>query len=595
MSFIRTAAVLLILSVAVLAAAQDGRYRVTVEVLPGDDPSAVARQLAATYRGQLEPNDAGEPAGGFVVSLSEASAKLFAADPRVQSMREVRTEAAGTWYLGPYSYDGAGNIKSVVTPEGTDYFVYDAFSRLKSGTAGPGRSQAYTYDDFGNIKSIVTDGTVTTLLGVNPANNRIDNAAYEISGTYNASGQMLTYNGADTFVYDGLGMVRDATVDSSRQLYLYSPGNERIATVWLNGTTEGRSEWTLRDTSGAVLRRFSRLNGNWTWEEDYIYRGEVLLAAEIPTSAKTLHFHVDHLGTPRLITGNGGVQIAKHDYYPYGQEVTSAAQDAEKKKFTGHERDSANLDYMHARFARPFIGRFISPDPVVALDLSISQPQTWNRYSYGANNPMKYPDPTGEIINVSHLDSAQRLMLLASLLAFTGNEYGIDGSGNLYLIRLGPNSSESATWLINEAIKACTVYEVQPEDDTVINMGRVNPKSTNAMQLDFEDFKTIVTPNGIDREASGIGEVFMHELAHMFLGLKDPEEGKKTSETGPTIDWVNTVHRERGFPLRGPTYAPQVQFTGGFRPRYRIPFIDPATGKTIHIEVRLRGRKPPTW
>jgi RHS repeat-associated protein len=49
---------------------------------------------------------------------------------------------------------------------------------------------------------------------------------------------------------------------------------------------------------------------------------------------------------------------------------------------------------MNARMYDPQLGRFLSPDPFVqAPDFS----QSFNRYSYCLNNPLKYTDPDGEI------------------------------------------------------------------------------------------------------------------------------------------------------------------------------------------------------
>ena len=45
--------------------------------------------------------------------------------------------------------------------------------------------------------------------------------------------------------------------------------------------------------------------------------------------------------------------------------------------------------------SRTTLGRFIQPDSIIP-DLTNSQ--AWNRYSYVANNPLKYIDPTGHII-----------------------------------------------------------------------------------------------------------------------------------------------------------------------------------------------------
>lgn len=47
---------------------------------------------------------------------------------------------------------------------------------------------------------------------------------------------------------------------------------------------------------------------------------------------------------------------------------------------------------MNGRVYDPQLGRFLSPDPIVQ---SPSNSQSWNRYSYVFNNPLKYTDPSG--------------------------------------------------------------------------------------------------------------------------------------------------------------------------------------------------------
>jgi hypothetical protein len=84
-----------------------------------------------------------------------------------------------------------------------------------------------------------------------------------------------------------------------------------------------------------------------------------MLASITPT--ETQHFHPDHLGTPRLITGASGVQRGRHDYTPFGIETTPTQQNNQLLKFTSHERDRNGptgsedrdyLDYMHARYCQ---------------------------------------------------------------------------------------------------------------------------------------------------------------------------------------------------------------------------------------------------
>src|SRR5207237_962804 len=71
-------------------------------------------------------------------------------------------------------------------------------------------------------------------------------------------------------------------------------------------------------------------------------------------------------------------------------------------KFAGHERDflgswdTENTDYlddMHARYYNPNVGRFLAVDPVLG---NPKLPQSWNRYTHVANNPLNKTDPTGK-------------------------------------------------------------------------------------------------------------------------------------------------------------------------------------------------------
>src|SRR5260221_14592262 len=48
---------------------------------------------------------------------------------------------------------------------------------------------------------------------------------------------------------------------------------------------------------------------------------------------------------------------------------------------------------MHARYYSSTLSRFLSPDKVGSSQTS--RPQSWNRYVYGSNNPLRFVDPNG--------------------------------------------------------------------------------------------------------------------------------------------------------------------------------------------------------
>ena len=81
---------------------------------------------------------------------------------------------------------------------------------------------------------------------------------------------------------------------------------------------------------------------------------------------------------------------AKPEDWPW---ATSGTGDA---SFTGQNSDTVSsfYDFTFRRFS-PSQGRWISPDPAGLAAVDPTNPQTWNRYAYVANNPLSFIDPLG--------------------------------------------------------------------------------------------------------------------------------------------------------------------------------------------------------
>jgi RHS repeat-associated protein len=54
--------------------------------------------------------------------------------------------------------------------------------------------------------------------------------------------------------------------------------------------------------------------------------------------------------------------------------------------------------YFGARYYGSRIGRFTTIDPVYTWQENLVDPQRWNRYAYARNNPLRYKDPDGRVI-----------------------------------------------------------------------------------------------------------------------------------------------------------------------------------------------------
>ena len=140
-------------------------------------------------------------------------------------------------------------------------------------------------------------------------------------------------------------------------------------------------------------------------EADYLVR---MLAIVEGTTVK--YCTPDHLGTPRIVTGQSGATatlISRHDYFPYGEEILDGSSgrigiagysqaDNVNQRFTSYERDAeTGLDFARARYFGSGAGRFSSIDPKMT-SARCANPQTFNRYSYCANNPVVLVDPSGK-------------------------------------------------------------------------------------------------------------------------------------------------------------------------------------------------------
>jgi len=326
-----------------------------------------------------------------VVSHGNLVSDTYEKDPNDMGRpyRISSANALSNWNSGTFEYDGAGNIKAL---RGTVELV-----------ARPAPThKAYTYDAFGNLTRVTTDDTTHQDLPTSASTNRLTGSGYDLSGN-------ITAWGGYTYTYDPLNAMTTLTGGTLNKVYRYDAEGERL--TFREGAS-GPWTYSLRGLDGKVLREYSYTGSSWSWGKDVVYRQGQLLAAIDSTG--TRHFTLDHLGSPRLIT-DGSRNVAEyHAYWGYGQEVDTAC-GTERMKFTGHERDnqcsSGALDYMHARYYNPTIGRFLRVDPVRG---GSKRPQSWNMYAYVQGNPMKYVDPTGEIFRLAGCDGSNTTQCNAS-------------------------------------------------------------------------------------------------------------------------------------------------------------------------------------
>ena len=112
----------------------------------------------------------------------------------------------------------------------------------------------------------------------------------------------------------------------------------------------------------------------------------------------------DHQGSLAAYTGNAKEPVTRLSYDAWGRRRNAedgsygnVPAQATDRGYTGHEHlDEFGLINMNGRMYDPMLGRMLSPDIVVQ---QTDYTQSYNRYSYCFNNPLRFTDPTGWVVN----------------------------------------------------------------------------------------------------------------------------------------------------------------------------------------------------
>ena len=171
-----------------------------------------------------------------------------------------------------------------------------------------------------------------------------------------------------SYTYDGNGIRTSKTVNGTLTEFIYADG------VLLGQTTEDDILIFLYDESG---NKFG-----------FIYNGAYY------------YYHINPQGDVIGIYNSNGVKVVTYEYDPWGiiTNITDTSGinigTINPIRYRGYYYDNeTGLYYVSSRYYDPEIGRWISPDNVVAgVGQSV---QGYNLYTYCFNNPVNMDDPDG--------------------------------------------------------------------------------------------------------------------------------------------------------------------------------------------------------
>ena len=288
------------------------------------------------------------------------------------------------------AFSGVRMLGGDDTVLGTHYNIsYDEFNRIASAsyTSRP-QVLSFSYDRFGNRTSqnlVSGQSAPQPQYLFNTATNQINGLQYDAAGnllndnvhtySYDAEGNVITVDNGATAIYTYDSFNRRVRIDIGSQAaeFLFNLNGQRAA-IWDGHTLGG-------------------IKGQYYWGSTPIAYFDF-----------TTHFqHQDGLGTERLQTASDGTVERAFSSLPFGDGFTGAGSDVYGNGYSADDAyNFAGLDYDfesgtdHAQFRQysSAQGRWMSPDPYDG-SYDASNPQSFNRYSYVLNNPLRFKDPSG--------------------------------------------------------------------------------------------------------------------------------------------------------------------------------------------------------
>jgi RHS repeat-associated protein len=128
---------------------------------------------------------------------------------------------------------------------------------------------------------------------------------------------------------------------------------------------------------------------------------------------RSSHLLGDHLGSTAITTDSSGAKTAELRYYAWGTERYASGTTPTSYHFTGQRLESyINLYWYGSRWYDAYLNRWIQPDGIIP---DPNNSQSYDRYAYALNNPVRYTDPTGHITQGEDQDAQ---LILQQLLAY---------------------------------------------------------------------------------------------------------------------------------------------------------------------------------
>jgi len=276
----------------------------------------------------------------------------------------------------------------------TETFTYDKINRLKTIDLGGTAALNMNYLPNGNIQDKSDVGAYT----YDPVKVNAVAAVTDPFGIISPNTQTIDYTEfSKTKVLKETDPITNQTI--SELDITYGPDQERRKTELFDAGGNKINTIYFQDNFEKIV------SGNNTTEISYIGGGDGLCAIYVDQNGTGNLYYVfkDHLGSILKLTDANGNTVSEQSFDAWGRKrdpdnwsnysLSASPPSWLIRGFTGHEHlPEFNLVNMNGRMYDPITARVVSADEVVQDG---ENTQSFNRYSYCLNNPLKYTDPTG--------------------------------------------------------------------------------------------------------------------------------------------------------------------------------------------------------
>ena len=281
----------------------------------------------------------------------------------------------------------------------TESFTYDTQNRLEDyDVSGPGTpTLSVSYSSNGNIAHKTDIGSYSYPLSPPHAVTRVTDPD-DLLPTYDQDISYTSNHDPATISEDGYQLE-----------FTYGPEQtQRIKTVLTEPGGGTRTRYYFGDYEKQV-------SSSGTQHLHYVAGGDGLCAIAVRENGQDSYYYTytDHLGSLLTLTDDAGQVVAEQNFDPWGRRRNPNSwtyanlptqPDWLYRGYTGHEgMPEFGLIHMNGRMYDPLLGRMLSPDNYVHPGLG---PDGYNRYAYAGNNPLKYVDPSGEVVITAVLVAA---------------------------------------------------------------------------------------------------------------------------------------------------------------------------------------------